>query len=140
MHPTAKIRELKRKDRRILAEMIRKLADKIGDKSLLNLMVTDSEASASDPAAVGKKDQFSKIGIEIVKLLIETLETDVSAWFADLLGVTVEQFDEMPFDVELQIIDQLISAEESNRFFTTASQLSSRMRESAARLSGRKTT
>jgi hypothetical protein len=134
--PTIKIRELKRKDRVTLAAMIRKMVDKIGDQKILNLMVSDTSQEKNE--AIDTKDQFSKIGIEIIKLLLETIEGDVTVWFADLLSVTVEQFDDMPVDIELQVIDQIISAPEANRFFTSASHLFSKTRALAGRLQGQK--
>ena len=133
-----KIRELKRRDRKVLAAMIKKLVDKIGDKSVLNLMVTDSTATAGDKPE-SQKDVFSRIGIELVKMMIEVIESDVAVWFADLLGVTAEQFDDMPFDIELIVIEQLMEAEESNRFFTIASRLSSRTRALADKFQAQKT-
>jgi hypothetical protein len=135
--PTIKIRELKRKDRVTLAAMIRKMVDKIGDQKILNLMVSDTSQEKTSEANVSK-DQFSKIGIEIIKLLLETIEGDVTVWFSDLLSVTVEQFDDMPIDIELQVIDQIISAPEANRFFTSASQLYSKTRKLAGQLQGQK--
>jgi hypothetical protein len=136
-NPTIKIRELKRKDRVTLAAMIRKMVDKIGDQKILNLMVSDT-SQEKDGDTTAPKDQFSKIGIEIIKLLLETIEGDVTVWFADLLSVTVEQFDDMPVDIELQVIDQIISAPEANRFFTSASHLFSKTRALAGRLQGQK--
>jgi hypothetical protein len=133
-NPTIKIRELKRRDRVVLAAMIRKMVDKIGDQKILNLMVSDSSQEKTKEVNDPPKDQFSIIGIKIIKLLLETLEQDVSAWFADLLSVTIEQLDDMPLDVELQVIDQIISAPEANRFFTSASQLFSKTRGLARRL------
>jgi hypothetical protein len=135
-----KIRELKRKDRKTLAAMIKKMVDKIGDQRILNLMVTETSDNVQSNKAEPNqpKDQFSKIGIEIIKLLMETLEEEVSVWFADLLGVTIEQLDDMPVDIELVVIDQLISAPEANRFFTSASLLFKRTRELAGQWSGQK--
>jgi hypothetical protein len=131
-----KIRELKRKDRKTVAAMIRKLVEKIGSTDLLNMIVTDTTAIApqnSDAAKPEKKDRYTAIGVEVVKLMIDVIEDDVAVWFADLLGVTVAEFDEMPVDIEVEIINQLIAAPEANRFFTGAWDLSRRTKESVAR-------
>ena len=133
-----KIRELKRKDRKTVAAMIRKLVDKIGSTDLLNMIVTDSTAIAPSKGAakvVEKTDRYTKIGVEIVRLMLEVIEDDVAVWFSDLLGVTIEQFDDLPVDIEIEVINQLIAAPESNRFFTGAWDLSRRTKEFAGKLS-----
>jgi hypothetical protein len=138
-----KIRELKRKDRKTVAAMIRKLVDKIGATDLLNMIVTDTTAIAPAKGAapkvekVEKTDNYTKIGVEVVRLMLEVIEDDVAVWFSDLLGVTLEQFDELPVDIEIDIINQLIAAPESNRFFSGAWDLSRRTKEFAGKLSTR---
>jgi hypothetical protein len=133
-----KIRELKRKDRKTVATMIRKLVDKIGSTELLNMIVTDTAAvvpTKSKSEKPEKQDRYTKIGVEVVRLMLEVIEDDVATWFADLLGVTVEQLDDLPVDIEIDVINQLMAAPEANRFFTGAWDLSRRTKELSARLS-----
>lgn len=130
-----KIRELKRKDRRVLGDLIRKLTDKIGSNELLKVMVSDSlRAGKAGEKETGRENDFSRLGIEMVKLMLEVIEDDVSRWFADLLGVSPQEYDELPFDTELRVLEQLCDAEEINRFFSSALRLSSRMKKLAAGL------
>jgi len=124
-----KIRKLVRKDRRILSAMIRKLADKVGDNRLLSIISSDAKAEGPSEDAGGKTIQ---IGIEIVKMLIDTLESDISAWFADLCGVTVEELDNSEFDIEIKIIEHLKQAPEIADFFSGASRLFNSMKKSKA--------
>jgi hypothetical protein len=132
--PPIKIRELKKKDRTFIVSLIKKFVDKFGNDSITKIMVSDSEATASKDA-VESDDQFKKIGVELVNLLLQTLEEDVTNWFIDLLGCTPEAFEDMPFDIELQIIQQIMEAKEVNRFFTLPSLLASKMPGLANRLS-----
>jgi hypothetical protein len=125
-----KIRPLKRKDRKTVAAMIRKLADKIGKNGLLNIIVSDPAAAAKENTATEKGDVFTRIGIEIVKQMLDVLEDDVAKWFADLIGKTPEQFDDLPFDVEVQIIEQLANSEEIGSFFTGALRVFNKIKKS----------
>jgi hypothetical protein len=142
MSDEIKIRTLKRKDRKTVAAMLRKLADKIGSNGILNIISSEKksdkadENAAADSADAGKV--FAKIGIDLVKTALEFLEDDVAAWFADLVGKTPEEFDEMPFDVEMVIIDQLVNAEEANSFFTRALQIYNKIRKSVTTVSTEK--
>ena len=124
-----KIRPLKRKDRKVLAELIRKLADKTGSNELLKIMVSDSLSTKAEKGEEKKDRDFIRLGIEIVKLMLEVIEDDVSKWFADLVGKTPEEYDDLPFDVEMQIMEQLVDAEEVNRFFSSALRLSSKIKK-----------
>lgn len=130
-----KIRGLKRRDRVAVAAMIRKLVDKIGSAELMNLIVSDTGAEKTDESATKRDDTFKKIGVEVVKLLLQFLEEDVTEWFASLLNVTVEQLNDMDFDIEIQVIEQLVAAEEANRFFTGALRLSRSMKQFAGKFS-----
>jgi len=56
-------------------------------------------------------------------LLVAYLDADVSRWFADLCGFTIEQYDAMPFDVDLEVIEHLKQSGEITGFFTRALQL-----------------
>lgn len=127
MEPEIKIRPLKRKDRKTLTAMIKKFAEKVGANQLFNLITSDP----TTPKAAETKnadDVFTRVGIELVKQMIEVLDDDMAIWFADLIGKTKEEFDDMPFSVEAIIIEQLTEAKEIEDFFIHASHAFSRMR------------
>jgi hypothetical protein len=109
------IRELTRKDRKTLSNLILKATEKMEDESLLNMISSTAKTKSEN-----KSNDAIKIGIHIVKMLFEFVEDGVVEWFADLIGVTVEDFDNLPIDVELQIVKQIIESPDSERFFTTA--------------------
>jgi hypothetical protein len=118
-----KIRKLTRGDRKKLTSMIKALAVKIGSSQLLNIISPEAKGEGE----TGKGNAIENIGIEVFKTMLEHLESDLCEWFADLVGVTVEEFDDLPFNAELDIISQVADAEEFADFFTQASQLRNRV-------------
>jgi hypothetical protein len=136
-----KIRPLIRKDRKLLTAMIRKLADKIGTAGLMNIIVSEPAGVPGGDSKPKPKEEnvFTRVGIEIVKQLLDILEEDVSAWFADLVGRSPDEFDKLPFDVDMIIIEQLANSEEANSFFMRASRVLNKMKTFAPGLSTKKT-
>jgi hypothetical protein len=135
-----KVRPLIQRDRVTLAAMIRKLVEKVGTSDLLNIMVRDEKAIGSAQAqtpgtkAETPKDKFTKLGIKVINLMIDAIEEDLRAWFADLIGVTPEAFQSLPIDIEIRIINQLMDAPEANDFFAGALRLSKKMQGFAGKL------
>jgi hypothetical protein len=123
MEQEFKIRPLTRKDIRTLSAMIVKMTEKIGNAGLLNLISSEVEADAGKGESAPGLDKTVGIGIEIIKLLFSTLEEDITAWFASLVGVTPEDFDNLPLDIEIKIIEQIKNSKEVSDFFSGASQL-----------------
>lgn len=130
------IRRLTIADRKLLSNLIKKLADTVGDTSLTNLIssavTVSSEAVDNQDKKEGsteekKEDNAIQIGIKILKELIDTLETETHAWFADLIGVSEDAFLKLPLDTEAKIVDQIIESEEASSFFTIASRLYSKI-------------
>jgi len=119
-----KIRALKVKDRIALAEMVKKLADKLGDNNLLNFIAPNDSAAKTDKA---DNTSFAIIGLRVLKMLLETLGEDMRKWFASLVEKTPEEFDDLPFDTEIKIIEQLTDSREANDFFTGALRLYKKM-------------
>lgn len=120
-----KIRSLTRKDRVTLTELIRKFMSISGDNSLSQLIVAD-ETTPNEKDTEESMNQMSAFGVEILKNLLAVIEKDVSAWFADLLDLNNEEYDNAPINIELIVIDQIISSMESVGFFSQASALYSR--------------
>ena len=118
--PEIKIRKLIRKDRRIVSSMILNLIDTVGDTGLLDIIKSDSPKKTA--SKIDNSESTVELGIKIIKLLLQTLETDTTEWFASLINVKPEEFDEQPLDVEIQIIKQLKEAKEIHDFFSGASQ------------------
>lgn len=129
------IRPLVVKDRVVLTAMVRKLADKLGGTNLLSFITP-----AGGAVKPGKDEgaNFAEIGLRVLKMLLETLEEDVRRWFASLVNKTPEEFDELPFNTELEIIEQLMGSKEANDFFTGALRLYKRTQGSAEQLLSKK--
>ena len=118
------IRKLTRKDRKKLSGMIQSLAEGKGMQDLLAMIQrpTDGESAGEDTESTGR---MVYIGAEILKMLLDKIEGEFCEWLADLIGVSMEEFDEMAFDVELEIIEQVIETKVFDSFFSRASRLSS---------------
>ena len=137
-----KIRPLTIADRDWLSDLIKKLVAELDSREILKLLVSDNEAEpekkegdASEPSPENKK--YALLVIEIIKLMIDVIGGDVREWFALLVGKTVEEFKTLPIDTELVIIEQLVAVEESNRFFSRALALSSKIKGFASGLKGK---
>jgi hypothetical protein len=100
------------------------MVDKIGDSQILNLIV----AAAEDSGDKGKEGNGvnnaarTKLGLEIIRLLMSVVNDELSVWLASLLNVSIEEFNNLPFDIEIEIIKQLQEAEEVTGFFIGAFQ------------------
>jgi hypothetical protein len=115
-----KIRELEQGDREFLSGMIEKVALEVSDGEILGLITM---ASGKDAKNEGDASPTRiKLGIKIIQLLMQFLNKDLKVWFADLVGVSVEEFTHLPFNVEIEIIRQLQEADELTDFFIGASQ------------------
>jgi hypothetical protein len=119
-----KIRPLEVDDRLFLSHLIEKLADKVGSGEILSLitMASATEKSSEDAEKVQDNGAKTKLGIELMRLLMQVLNSDLHEWFADLLGVSVPAFKKCPFNTEIKIVEQLTKADEVTDFFTGASQ------------------
>lgn len=117
-----KIRRLTRGDRVKLSEMIEKVADKAAP-TLLDIVSLNAIDSKKKQSEAEMKAQQSKLGIEIIRLLMGVLNDDLTEWFASLYDMTPEEFNNnMPFDIEVKILEQLQAADEVTGFFSGASQ------------------
>lgn len=123
------IRKLTRKDRKTLTAMIEKMAAQLGDKSILKTMISDTTRAASDSAEEAKSDTYVAMGVKIFKTLYSLLEDDFCGWLADLCGMTIEEYDAQPFDIDIQVMNEIVDQKEFSGFFTGASVLASKTRQ-----------
>jgi hypothetical protein len=126
-----KIRALTVADRDWLSDLIKKLVAQLGANEILRYMVSDNDSESTDKPEEQPKEenkQYALLVVEIIKMMIDVIGDDVRKWFASLINVSVEEFKKLPFDTELIIIEQLIALEESNRFFSRALALSSKIK------------
>lgn len=123
-----KIRKLTRKDRKTFTGLITKLAASLKDEKILDLIkhcydTKKEEEKKKDKAAQGDMRVWAKLGVELLNNIIETLDVECAVWFADLLSVDIEKYDDLPLDIEFIVIEQLLECEEINAFFERALQL-----------------
>ena len=124
-----KIRKLTVADRKTLSNLIKNLADTVGDASLFNLISSavtaspEAKENRSEKAEETKEDSAIQIGIKVLQALLDTLENDTHTWFSELIGVSKEDFLKLPIDTEAVIIEQIVESEEASSFFTIASRL-----------------
>lgn len=127
-----KIRTLTVNDRIKLTDMIKNMAENFGHEYLLN-------AISPNPATAPKEtdsNPATEYGIRIVRMLLETLQSDIHNWFANLIGKSYEEFCNLPIDAEVEILKQISEAPEVERFFTSASRLSKNTKSFQALLKG----
>ena len=99
---------------------------KIGKTRLSDIFTSDF----TEATTAGKKPEVGQsiqLGIMVLTELYDNVIGDLQAWFADLLGKTVEEYMEMPADTTIDIIDQLVESEDANGFFSRALQLYKKM-------------
>ena len=136
-----KIRKLKISDRKRLSALISKLINNTGDDSITNII----SSSVTDQKEKGEAEKSGKVSsgsiqlaIRVIKTLLVVLEKETQEWFADLVGVSEEEFLELPCDTEMSILEQIVEAEEASSFFTIASRLYSKIEKFQNKFGGAK--
>jgi hypothetical protein len=137
-----KIRALTRKDTVTVAMLIKKMIDKAGRGYLLNLIASSEKPVNSDNSnekEENSNDKLIEIGMDIILSLFDFVLEDVSAWFADLVNMSLEEYNEKaPFDADLRIVEQLLEAPDIKNFFTLALRESKMIRGFASQFSEKK--
>lgn len=118
------IRRVTRKDRKKASKLIEEFAEKSGNSKLTEMIPGIKKDSQSEGTEVSKEDQ-DQVNYELIKSvlkgLLEWVETDVTVWFMDLVGAkTLEEYDNMPFDTEMYIVEELLRRKSFTGFFTRA--------------------
>ena len=120
------VRQLKKKDQKVLTKMLFDLIDEIDDQSIQDIIKSSNNAAAGDGPALSDEEQRAqtiRVFMQIFKKLAANLEDKLNAFFADLIGDTPELYAERPFDIDIQIIDELNKRPEISNFFTGALRL-----------------
>ena len=126
-----KIRPLTVKDRKKLSSLIQKLSEKVGGQSWMNLISSQVTKMKENPENDGEdtgNEDYIQIGLKVLRNVLEILEEETQEWFSDLIGVTIDEFLDLPIDTEIEIIDQIINAQEASSFFIKALQLFNRIK------------
>ena len=128
-----KIRKLTRKDRKTFGKLIKTLADKTGKKKLIGMVPRESTKPEGDEGIEEElpEDSAAKIlslAHDILQQILEFAEEDISEWFADLLGKTKEEYDNLDFDIEMDVVEQLLESKGFTGFFSRGSQVYSKIK------------
>lgn len=113
-----KIRELKVRDRRKVTGIFKKAIEELRDESLKNIISSDVSQPQEKEASEQIGEAIVNIGVSVVTKALDILDRDVSEWFADLLNVTPEEYEDLPIDTDVKVIEQIRNAPEAEAFFT----------------------
>lgn len=120
------VRDLTRGDRVVVSNLLMKIIEKTGTEGLFDIISSEPETGKNkNHAAKSKKlsdDHFVNIGIKLFQKAIQLFDEEIAAWFSSLIGCKQEEFNDQPFNVEIEIIRQLRKKEEINDFFSGALQ------------------
>lgn len=133
---TVKVRKLKRRDRVTLAKLIKKFADVAGSESLVNMVPSsDVKHEDSESEEVTKASDTAEIletAFKLLEQMLQVIEDDVSDWFCKLIDVTRDEYDDLDFDIEVQIIEQIVSQKGFEDFFSRGSQVLNKIKNLAS--------
>lgn len=127
-----KIRPLKIADAKRVIDLILKAAKKSGSRIT---EVLSGEKSSDTPKGDIEAARIA-LGFSVLQELYESVTDDLLAWFADLCGVSVDQYMELPINTTLDVMEYLIEGEENERFFTRVFQLVNKMKAFGEKLKG----
>ena len=113
------IRELKAKDVKTLAHILGKLKA----TSIDELFVVLDNGRKRDT-------DLMKVGLSLFRIVTADLTDCIYTWLADLVGKTIEEFDEMPFDTPGEVIKALVNRGDFKDFFGQATKLAKTQKSS----------
>lgn len=126
MEYARRIRPLTYGDFKRIKSMLGAYVEKSGDNAVKGIIsAAQSDESADENAEEGGEGKVIMAFMDVLKKIIVHLDREVHVWFCDLIGVTEEEYDSLPVDMDIQILNQLKGAPEVGNFFTGVSLLSS---------------
>jgi len=130
MDDSIKIRPLKNSDMFTVVGLLKKSIKISGSR--LKEIFTSSMSAPSGPESQDAgldSGRSIELGIMVLTELYDTVVEDLQSWFASLVGKSLDEYMELSPQTTLDIIEQLITGEDSKRFFSRALQLSNQMKE-----------
>lgn len=86
--------------------------------------ITEEEIKLKVAEESSKKEKNNmSVGLAVITTLLVYAETDIKPFFASLINKTVSEFDELPMDTTLVIIEELGQKEDLPNFFKRAMSL-----------------
>lgn len=117
-----KIRNLKLKDNRLLVGLLKRLITEYKEDWLENAIQDTDIGDSNSPELNVEEDSKKTNGafLVVINKLIDVFSDDITKWFASLLDMTVEEYEELDFDTDLLIIEQLKEQPKFRFFFRRA--------------------
>jgi len=88
--------------------------------------ITKSAREELASAIKDAKADRTELGIAMIQSIFTAAEEDLKSWLADLVGKDKAEFEAMPANAVLDIVEKLAEQEDIKDFFAKASQLASR--------------
>lgn len=114
-----KIRKLLKSDQKKISDLLLRLVDKIDDKSITDIISNSAgSGEGSELSEEQRRTNIIRVFFELFKKLFVHFTDDVNVFLADLIGVTPEEYQQLPIDIDVRIFEQLKEAPEIENFFT----------------------
>lgn len=94
--------------------------------TMLSKMAGDAMHGMADAA-----NNSAQVGATFISSALKYAESDLKAWLSDLVGIKPDEFDELPFDAPLEIVEQLADKENLVNFFLRVKGLRDKITKSA---------
>jgi len=119
------IRKLTRKDRKTLSSLIQSFAERSGNSKLAE-MIPSSKKEEEEEQGTEKIYDLMK---SVMSGVLEFAEEELAEWFMNLTGIeNREEYDSLPFDIEVNILEQMFAQKGFSNFFSKASELFRKIR------------
>lgn len=126
MEYARRIRPLTYGDFKRLKKMLGTYIEQSGDQAVRGIIsAAQSSSAGKGEENEGGDGKIIAAFVDAFKKLAAHLDDEVHEWFCGLIGVTSEEYEALPFDMDVQILNQLKEAPEVGNFFTGVSLLSS---------------
>ena len=121
------VRELTRADRKKLSELLKLFAERSGNIKITEML--PGQPGEGDDSKEPDTDKVYELIKSVLDSLLNWVEEELTTWFMDLVGISDRaEYDKLPFDIEVHIIDQLLAQKGFHNFFTRASALYKKIR------------
>ena len=121
------IRPLVKRDQRVIAGMLGRLADEFDEDAIRDIISSARGAAEGENDApesdADRQARVIEVFLTLFRRCMSKMTAEAEAWLADLIRVTPEEYQNLPIDIDVQVLTQLKEAPEVERFFTGVSQL-----------------
>lgn len=131
---TVIVRDLTRMDRVKLTLLIQKFVDISGTDSLVKMVPSSGEVSGEEKEETAETRgsataELLESAYGLIEQMLTVIDSDMANWFCELIGVSREAYDALPFDIEVQVIEGIILQKGFGDFFTRGSRVFSKIKQ-----------